>query len=52
MELALTIGAILFVFFLFWVVLFLIKRWSEKNEPMTGDFGDRFRLWKRPDRED
>ena len=52
MELALTIGIIVLIYFAFFVVLYLLKRWSEKNEPMTGDFGDRFRLWKRPDRED
>jgi hypothetical protein len=51
-ELALTIGIILLVFLAFFVALFLLKRWSEKNEPMRGDFGDRFRLWKRPDREE
>jgi len=52
MELALTIGVIVLVYFALFVGLFLLKRWSEKHEPMTGDFGDRFRLWKRPDRED
>jgi hypothetical protein len=52
MELALTAGIILLIFFAFFVALLLLKRWSEKNEPMKGDFDDRFRLWKRPDRED
>lgn len=52
MELALTIGIIGLIYFAFFVGLFLLKRWSEKNEPMKGDFSDRFRLWKRPERED
>jgi len=51
-DLALTIGSIVLVYFAFFVGLRLLKRWSEKNEPMKGDFGDRFKLWKRPDRED
>jgi len=52
MELALTIGIIVFIYLVFFVALRALKRWSEKNEPMTGDFGDRFRLWKRSERED
>ncbi len=52
MELTLTAGLILLIYFTFFVALRLLKRWSEKHEPMTGDFGDRFRLWKRPERED
>jgi len=52
MELALAVGIILLVFFAFYVALSLVKRWSEKNEPMRGSYDDIFRLWKRPDRED
>ena len=52
MELALTAGIIGLIYFAFWVGLFLLKRWSETNEPMKGDYGDLFRLWKRPERDD
>ena len=52
MEAALTLSIIVLIFFAFFVALYLLKQWSERNEPMKGDFGDRFRLWKRPERED
>jgi len=51
-DLVVTAGIIVLIYLAFWVGLFLLKRWSEKNEPMKGDYGDLFRLWKRPGRDD
>jgi hypothetical protein len=52
MDLALTLGTIALVFLALFIGLLLLKRWQEKHDPMTGDFGDRFRLWKRPGRDE
>ncbi len=38
---------ILAVFGALFVALLWLKRWSERNDLMGGDFGDRFRLFKR-----